>query len=68
DAAARLLAPGGTIVFSNNFQRFRLDAATLGRFEVQDVTRVTIPEDFARNARIHVCFLLRPRTGSTVGN
>ena len=28
-AASRLLAPGGTILFSNNFQKFRLDATTL---------------------------------------
>ena len=26
--ASRLLAPGGTLVFSNNFQKFRLDAGT----------------------------------------
>jgi 23S rRNA (guanine2445-N2)-methyltransferase / 23S rRNA (guanine2069-N7)-methyltransferase len=64
DAAARLLAPGGTIVFSNNFQKFRLDAGVLERFEVDDISRATIPEDFARNARIHACFLLRPRTAA----
>jgi 23S rRNA (guanine2445-N2)-methyltransferase / 23S rRNA (guanine2069-N7)-methyltransferase len=61
EAAARLLVPGGRIVFSNNFQKFRLDPSVLERFEVEDVTRATIPEDFARNARIHACFLLRPR-------
>ncbi len=31
------------------------------RFEVEDLSRATLPEDFARNPRIHVCFLLRPR-------
>jgi len=61
-AASRLLAPGGSIVFSNNFQKFRLDATTLAQFDVEDLTRATIPEDFARNAKIHVCYLLRPRT------
>jgi 23S rRNA (guanine2445-N2)-methyltransferase / 23S rRNA (guanine2069-N7)-methyltransferase len=59
--AANLLAPGGAIVFSNNFQKFRLDPAVVERFEVEDITRATIPEDFARNPRIHVCFLLRSR-------
>jgi 23S rRNA (guanine2445-N2)-methyltransferase / 23S rRNA (guanine2069-N7)-methyltransferase len=58
--ASKLLAPGGTIVFSNNFQKFRLDGATLERFAVEDITRATIPEDFARNPKIHVCYLLRP--------
>jgi 23S rRNA (guanine2445-N2)-methyltransferase / 23S rRNA (guanine2069-N7)-methyltransferase len=59
DAVARLLAPGGVIVFSNNFQRFRLDPALDATFSVEDITSATIPEDFRRNSRIHVCFLLR---------
>ncbi len=62
EACGRLLEPGGAIVFSNNFQKFRLDAAVAGRFEVEDLSRATLPEDFARNPRIHACFLLRPRT------
>ena len=57
----------GTIVFSNNFQKFRLDPALADRFEVEDIGRATIPEDFARNARIHVCFLLRPRVTALAG-
>ena len=59
--ASKLLAPGGTIVFSNNFQKFKLDGATLEHFQVDDITRSTIPEDFARNPRIHVCYVLRPK-------
>jgi 23S rRNA (guanine2445-N2)-methyltransferase / 23S rRNA (guanine2069-N7)-methyltransferase len=59
--AARLLEPGGTIVFSNNFQRFRLDATALSGFAIEDLTRATIPEDFARSPRIHQCFLLSRR-------
>jgi 23S rRNA (guanine2445-N2)-methyltransferase / 23S rRNA (guanine2069-N7)-methyltransferase len=61
DAAARLVAPGGTIVFSNNYQRFRLDPALATRFEVEDITPATIPRDFARSPRIHACYTLRPR-------
>ena len=64
---ARLLAPGGTILFSNNFQKFRMEAATLEAFDVEDLTRATIPEDFARNARIHACYLLRPRAAALAG-
>jgi 23S rRNA (guanine2445-N2)-methyltransferase / 23S rRNA (guanine2069-N7)-methyltransferase len=60
DAAARLLAPQGVIVFSNNFQKFRLDASLAQRFQVDDITAATIPEDFSRNRRIHVCYELRP--------
>ena len=59
--AARLLDPRGVIVFSNNFQKFSLDPAVHEAFEVEDLTRATLPEDFARNPRIHVCFLLKPR-------
>jgi 23S rRNA (guanine2445-N2)-methyltransferase / 23S rRNA (guanine2069-N7)-methyltransferase len=62
-----LLAPGGRIVFSNNFQKFRLDGATLEQFEVEDITRATIPEDFARNARIHACYVLRPKAAVLAG-
>jgi 23S rRNA (guanine2445-N2)-methyltransferase / 23S rRNA (guanine2069-N7)-methyltransferase len=59
--AVRLLARGGTLVFSNNFQRFRLDAAALPELEVRDITRETVPPDFARNPRIHHCFLVTRR-------
>jgi 23S rRNA (guanine2445-N2)-methyltransferase / 23S rRNA (guanine2069-N7)-methyltransferase len=62
--AAKLLAPGGMIVFSNNFQKFRLDGATLEHFEVDDITRSTIPTDFSRNAKIHVCYVLRPKAAA----
>jgi 23S rRNA (guanine2445-N2)-methyltransferase / 23S rRNA (guanine2069-N7)-methyltransferase len=49
-------------VFSNNFQKFRLDPSLPDRFEIEDLSRATLPEDFARNPRVHVCYLLRPRT------
>jgi 23S rRNA (guanine2445-N2)-methyltransferase / 23S rRNA (guanine2069-N7)-methyltransferase len=67
ETASVLLAPAGTIVFSNNFQKFKLDPALADRFEVDDITRATIPEDFVRNARIHVCFVLRPRAAVLAG-
>ena len=54
-ATAGLLAPGGTIVFSNNLRTFAMDAeglAAAGLF-AEDITASTIPEDFARNPRIH---------------
>jgi 23S rRNA (guanine2445-N2)-methyltransferase / 23S rRNA (guanine2069-N7)-methyltransferase len=67
ETASRLLAPGGTIVFSNNFQKFRLDPGLGERFEVGDLSRATLPDDFARNPRIHVCFELRPRAPVLAG-
>jgi 23S rRNA (guanine2445-N2)-methyltransferase / 23S rRNA (guanine2069-N7)-methyltransferase len=59
DACARLLAPGGLIVFSTNAQRFRLDPQLTARLAVQDVSAATIPRDFERNPRIHRCFEIR---------
>jgi 23S rRNA (guanine2069-N7)-methyltransferase / 23S rRNA (guanine2445-N2)-methyltransferase len=59
--ARELLTPRGTIVFSNNYTRFKLDAAALAAFEIEDISRNTVPEDFSRNLRIHSCFLLRSR-------
>jgi 23S rRNA (guanine2445-N2)-methyltransferase / 23S rRNA (guanine2069-N7)-methyltransferase len=56
---AALLAPGGVIVFANNFTKFRLERAALEDFAIEDLTAKTIPRDFARNQRVHCCYLLR---------
>ena len=56
----RLVAPGGTIVFSGNLRSFKLDEqaiAALG-LTIENITAQTIPEDFSRNPRIHFCYLL----------
>ena len=48
------LAPDGVLYFSNNFRRFKLDEAAIVEFaKVEDISESTIPQDFARNARIH---------------
>lgn len=60
ELAARLLAPDGIIVFSSNYSRFKLDRQSLSGFDCEDITRLTVPRDFIRNPRIHVCFELRP--------
>jgi 23S rRNA (guanine2445-N2)-methyltransferase / 23S rRNA (guanine2069-N7)-methyltransferase len=54
------VVPGGSVFFSTNFRRFKLDEAALGDYSVRDITRQTIPEDF-RNERIHKCWLLMRR-------
>ncbi|GFE91699.1 bifunctional 23S rRNA (guanine(2069)-N(7))-methyltransferase RlmK/23S rRNA (guanine(2445)-N(2))-methyltransferase RlmL [Steroidobacter agaridevorans] len=59
--AAELLAPGGAIVFSNNYTRFRLDRDGLAAFDIEDIGRRTLPKDFERNPRIHACYVLRRR-------
>jgi 23S rRNA (guanine2445-N2)-methyltransferase / 23S rRNA (guanine2069-N7)-methyltransferase len=57
----RLLAPGGTLMFSTNLRRFRLDPSLAETFDVEDRTAWSIPKDFQRNQRIHQCWFLRPR-------
>jgi 23S rRNA (guanine2445-N2)-methyltransferase / 23S rRNA (guanine2069-N7)-methyltransferase len=59
DACARLLVPGGMLVFSTNAQRFKLDEALTARYDVRDISAATLPKDFERNPRIHRCFEIR---------
>jgi 23S rRNA (guanine2445-N2)-methyltransferase / 23S rRNA (guanine2069-N7)-methyltransferase len=54
----KLLRPGGSLVFSTNYTRFRLDAQALGNFTIEDISARTIPKDFERHARIHHCFVI----------
>jgi 23S rRNA (guanine2445-N2)-methyltransferase / 23S rRNA (guanine2069-N7)-methyltransferase len=56
-----LLADGGKLVFSNNAQKFKLDPALAEQYSVQDITRATIPKDYERNPRIHVCYEITAR-------
>lgn len=60
-ASMGLLAPGGTLVFSNNFRRFRLDAEIAGEFGVENVSMRTLDPDFRGDERIHHCWLIRHR-------
>jgi 23S rRNA (guanine2445-N2)-methyltransferase / 23S rRNA (guanine2069-N7)-methyltransferase len=59
--ATRFLAPQGVLIFSNHLKRFRMDSAALERagMELEDITRDTIPRDFARNPRAHHCWCIR---------
>ena len=54
-----LLTPGGTLIFSTNFRKFRLDDDALNDWEIHDITAATIPRDFERNPRIHRCWTFR---------
>ncbi len=47
------LAPGGTLLFSTNAQRFTLDETALTGCTIEDLTRRTIPRDFARTPKAH---------------
>jgi len=61
-AAARLLAPDGVMIFSTNRRHMKLEEpaiAALG-LRIEDLTRSTIPPDFARNPRVHRCWRFTP--------
>ena len=53
---AALLAKDGTLIFSNNNRKFKMEADALPELAIEDITRQTIPKDFERNPRIHNCW------------
>jgi 23S rRNA (guanine2445-N2)-methyltransferase / 23S rRNA (guanine2069-N7)-methyltransferase len=55
----KLLRPGGRLVFSTNFTRFKFDFETLAEFAITDISAETIPKDFERNAKIHHCYVVQ---------
>jgi 23S rRNA (guanine2445-N2)-methyltransferase / 23S rRNA (guanine2069-N7)-methyltransferase len=55
----KLMRPGGRLVFSTNYTRFKLDAAALEDLNIEDISAQTIPKDFERHAKIHRCFVVR---------
>lgn len=60
DGAMKLLAPNGTLFFSNNLRSFELDAALSERYLIKDVSKQSVPEDF-RNKKIHQCWKIQHR-------
>lgn len=61
DAAMARLASGGLMIFSTNLRTFSLHPAVQELFDVRDVSAASIPRDYERNRRIHVCFEIRRR-------
>ncbi len=57
--SAGLLAPGGTLIFSTNRDRFKMDDGALKGLVAEDITAKTIPKDFERNPRIHSCWMIK---------
>ena len=55
DAAMNLLSIDGTLFFSNNLRGFELSSTIEQLYQILDVTKRSIPEDF-RNHKIHQCW------------
>jgi 23S rRNA (guanine2445-N2)-methyltransferase / 23S rRNA (guanine2069-N7)-methyltransferase len=60
-ATLERLAPEGLLLFSNNFRKFKLDLEALADLDVRDVTKGTVPFDFARDPKVHHVFEIRWR-------
>ena len=58
DDAMRVLSPDGTLIFSNNFRKFKLDAEVENKYNVQDFRKQSLPLDFERDPKIHSCWLI----------
>lgn len=56
-----MLNPSGTLLFSTNFQRFKLAMELTEHYAVINTSERTLPKDFAGNPRIHQTFELRLR-------
>jgi 23S rRNA G2069 N7-methylase RlmK/C1962 C5-methylase RlmI len=52
------LQKGGSLYFSNNFKKFKIDEELKKEFNVQDITNKTIPKDFD-GKKPHHCFLIK---------
>jgi 23S rRNA (guanine2445-N2)-methyltransferase / 23S rRNA (guanine2069-N7)-methyltransferase len=59
ELAMARLASGGTLVFSNNQRRFKLDESLSERYAVEDITGRSFDPDFQRRTNLHHVFLLR---------
>jgi len=57
----RLLRQGGTLIFSNNLRGFKLSSELQKDFQVDDISRKTLPEDFARTPNRRSVFEIRGR-------
>ncbi len=53
------LERGGVLYFSCNYRRFQLDESIRKWYDVEDLTRWSIPEDFRRNDKVHVLYAIR---------
>ncbi|HEY3486795.1 MAG TPA: bifunctional 23S rRNA (guanine(2069)-N(7))-methyltransferase RlmK/23S rRNA (guanine(2445)-N(2))-methyltransferase RlmL [Gammaproteobacteria bacterium] len=56
---AKLLANDGILIFSTNLRKFKLDTQALSGFEITDISKKTLPEDFKNNPKIHQCFRIQ---------
>lgn len=60
EACMNLLVPDGVLIFSNNLKGFTLHPDVKNRFQLDDLSRKTLPKDFSRTPeRRFVCEIRR---------
>ena len=59
DECMAILSDAGTLIFSNNYRRFKLAAKVTEKYAVENRTKWSIQRDFARNPKIHQCWFIK---------
>jgi len=54
--AMKRLSKEGLLLFFTNFRKFRLAESLKSKFDIQEITKQTIPEDFKKTPQIHRCW------------
>lgn len=62
NAAVRVLARDGVLLFSNNYRHFKMHRNALSDLTVEDISHATLPVDFHRNPKIHTCWRITRRS------
>ena len=57
--AMRLLEPDGTLIFSTNLRKFKMDTEALREFDLENHTQASLDPDFQRNQKIHQCWKIK---------
>lgn len=56
--AMNRLDDGGLLIFSTNFRKFQLDPRLVESYLVTDISQTSIPFDFPKDRKIHMCWEL----------
>ncbi len=56
-----LLTKSGTLYFSTNFKRFKMESQLFSEAVIEDISRSTIPDDFSRSPKIHYCWKIQKK-------
>ncbi len=59
ELAVNRLSSDGLLIFSTNFRQFKLDESIKTYYVVKNISKASIPFDFARNTKIHQCWEIR---------